>query len=268
MNDPAIITLLTDFGSLDCYTGCIKGVILSINPSARIVDVSHDIQPFNLTSASYLITTYYKLFPSGTVHVAVVDPGVGGVRDPIAVSFEGYVFILPDNGLLTMTLEGRRDDFKARRIENPSVMREKISHTFHGRDIFAPAAAHVSLGVPFENLGPETFRIETIENLHVSTTPNSITGAIVHIDRFGNYITNIKEKQLERFDPATLSVRLGRFTLLGLNRTFSDKDPGELLAYIGSGGRLEIAVSKGSAADVVKLSSGAEVTVRGKEPAA
>jgi len=267
MSDKPIITLMTDFGCRDSYVGSMKGVILSINPDIRIVDISHEISPFNIASAAYMLATYYSLFPPGTVHTAVVDPGVGGDRAPLAVSLAGYYFILPDNGLLTMVMDACKATPRARRIENELLIRDKVSATFHGRDIFAPAAARIATGFPFDEIGHQIIRPQVLEQAVASVSANTISGAVVHIDRFGNYVTNITEEHLGGFEGPPVLVRLGAFSIMGMSRTFSDKEKGELLAYVGSTGYLEIAVSGGSACDVVGLPAGAEVVVRWRDAA-
>lgn len=264
MSDPAIVTLMTDFGERDSYVGCMKGVILSTDPSIRIVDISHEVPAFNLMSASYLLSTYYSLFPRGTVHIVIVDPGVGGARDALAVEAGGWYFVLPDNGIATMTIEEFGGKHTARRIENPSLMRNGVSATFHGRDVFAPAAARLASGFPFDAVGPVAARIERLQASVPVVAERHISGAVVHIDSFGNHITNIAGRLLERYDGSTLLVQIGSFTIIGLSRTFSDRKPGELVAYVGSAGRLEIAVSRASAVGTVGLAVGAEVNVRGR----
>jgi S-adenosyl-L-methionine hydrolase (adenosine-forming) len=267
MIEPGIITLMTDFGGRDSYVGSMKGVILSINPDIRIVDISHQVSAFNLASAAYMLATYYSLYPPGTVHVAVVDPGVGGPRSPMAVALGGYYFVLPDNGLLTMVMDANKEGCRAHFIENRELMRDSVSATFHGRDIFAPAAARLATGFSFDEVGPVILRPAILQSATVAIGANAISGAVVHIDHFGNYITNITEDHLGRFDGPPLLVRIGSFTMMGLSRTFSDNEQGELLAYIGSTGHLEIAMSRGSACEAVGLPAGAEVTVRWRDAA-
>jgi len=258
---------MTDFGDRDAYAGSMKGVILSVDPDIKIVDITHQAAPFNLASAAYILSTYYALYPPGTVHVAVVDPGVGGPRAPIAVAAGGYYFALPDNGLLTMVLDACKDGCRARLIENPELIREDVSATFHGRDIFAPAAARLATGFPFDEVGPPILRPAALESAKLSVSANAIAGSAVHIDHYGSYITNITEERMSRFEGPPLLVRIGSFTIMGLSRTFTDKQQGELLAYIGSTGHLEIAVSRGSARESIGLPAGAEVTVRWRDSA-
>jgi S-adenosyl-L-methionine hydrolase (adenosine-forming) len=264
MSDPATITLMTDFGVRDSYVGCMKGVILSVDPAIRIVDVSHEVPAFNLLSAAYLLSTYYSLYPRGTVHMVVVDPEVGGPRAALAIAAGGWYFLLPDNGIATMALEEMGGSYTARRIENPSLIRSGASATFHGRDVFAPAAARLAAGFPFDAVGPAAMRICRLDAAVPAVGDRVVSGVAVHIDSFGNYISNITADHLKQFEDSALHVHIGSFTILGLSRTFSDKASGEIMAYIGSTGRIEIAVSKGSAAQTVGLAAGAEVIVRGR----
>ncbi len=262
MRDSSIITLMTDFGDRDPYVGCMKGVILSTVPDARIVDITHQVPSFSMVSASYMLSTYYGMYPPGTVHVAVVDPGVGGPRAALAVAAGGHFFVLPDNGIITMVAEEHKEGFRARLIENPLLMRDERSATFHGRDIFAPAAAKLASGFPFDEVGPAILHPALIEGIVVSVGASTLTGAAVHIDHFGNYITNITAEHLSKYEGPPTLVKIGAFAIMGMSHTYSDKKNGELLAYVGSTGRLEIAVAGGSAKDVVGLPAGAEVVVR------
>ena len=197
----SIITLLTDFGIEDGYVGTIKGVILSVNPSAMIVDITHQIDPQDLIEAAYVIKSSYRYFPKGTVHVIVVDPGVGSDRAIVALEMMGHIFLAPDNGVLTLLLdEGRLDSIT--RVNNSQYFLEPLSQTFHGRDIFAPVGAHISKGVDLKKLGSGLNRNDLV---HLSIRKPSISdegelvGTIVSVDRFGNCITNIDLSCLEKF---------------------------------------------------------------------
>ncbi len=262
-----IITLMTDFGDSDAYVGAMKGAILSIAPDAAVVDIAHNIPPFNLLSAAYLLTTYFAEFPPGTAHIAVVDPGVGGARDCLAVKAAGRYLLLPDNGIAGMALDAAGDGWEARRIANPALMAPKVSPTFHGRDVFAPAAARLVSGFPFSEVGPATFRIERLKAASVSIAPGSVSGAVVHIDRFGNFITNVMDEHIDRAGGKAFFVTIGEYTIMGLSETYESRPPGELLAYVGSSGRLEIGVSRGRASDIVGKPVGSPVTVRSRPSA-
>lgn len=260
-----IITLMTDFGDQDSYVGAMKGVILTINPDARIVDICHHAPSFRIEAASYLLWTYYALYPKGTVHCVVVDPDVGGARDALIIECDGYLFALPDNGLISMALDGRRDGYEVHKISNPALMMRTVSATFHGRDVFAPAAAHLSKGMPPAEFGPRVGSPRVSAAAPARRSGNSIAGTVVHVDKFGNYITSVPRRLIAGFMDSPLIVKIGNFTILGLSGTYSDKAAGEMVAYIGSSGLLEIGVVKGSAADIIGVKIGAEVIARGRE---
>ena len=190
-----IITLLTDFGLKDPYVGIMKGVILSINPEATIVDITHDITPQNVEEAAFLIEEYHRYFPPGTIHLAVIDPTVGSKRRPIIVSKDNNVFIGPDNGLFTLIL----NDAEVYLLENPDFMLKEVSSTFHGRDIFAPAAAHASTGFHPSAFGRMISDPLRLNNMFPTIEGNSLNGRIVRFDSFGNAITNIKIDFLKHF---------------------------------------------------------------------
>ncbi|HOO57114.1 MAG TPA: SAM-dependent chlorinase/fluorinase [bacterium] len=262
MSKKPIITMLTDFGENDSYVGCMKGVILSIDSNIKIVDISHNIPSYNMASAAYMLTTYYELFPKGTVHMVVVDPGVGGSREAIAVELNDYYFVLPDNGIATLVINRFAGRYTARRIENPEVMSSNVSSTFHGRDIFAPAAAKLATGFDFNEIGPEHAGTRVIKTVIPQARRGKVEGSVVHIDKFGNYITNINNANLSEINKGALLVSIGGYTIMGLSKTYSEKEPGELIAYVGSTGNVEIGVVKGSAVDVIGLPAGSWVTVR------
>jgi S-adenosylmethionine hydrolase len=253
-----IVTLLTDFGEAGGYAGSVKGVIMSLAPRARVVDITHCISPYDISSGAYVLSTYYKEFPGGTVHLAVVDPGVGAGRKPIAVKCAGHLFVAPDNGLLSFVLAGG-EKYKSREITPPAGAR--VSGTFHGRDIFAPAAAHLANGGKFSGLGPELKTVHFIDNITPSISGNTIVGKVIHIDRFGNLITNIREESLTGKEPSRAVVRIASLTISGLSGTYSDKKTGEPVAYIGSSGYLEIGIVESDAASATKSRGGREVTV-------
>ena len=259
-----IITLTTDFGDTDSYAGIMKGVILGIAPDTRIVDITHHISSHYIESASYLLWTYYNKFPPGTVHCVVVDPDVGSARAPLAVRFEERFFVLPDNGLLGMTLNGDGKEFEARRIENSSFMLSPVSNTFHGRDVFAPAAAALASGRPFDSIGPLMKNIVQQPLSVPRVSGNTVKGKIVHVDKFGNYITNIPGEIVSGFDGTAIFVRIGGFNIIGMSRTYSDRKAGELSVYVGSTGLIEICTVKGSALETVGLPVGSEVMVKGR----
>ena len=248
-----IITLLTDFGLEDEYVGVMKGVILSINPSAKIVDISHQVNPQNLMQAALIVQSAYPYFPSGTIHVVVVDPGVGGGRDILVVEAGKQRFVAPDNGVLSLLLE-RQDPVSVTLIQNPDYYLKPVSRTFHGRDIFAPVAAHMSNGIDLKQLGPPADP-DKIFHLHVPRSQISNTGEllgeIVAIDHFGNLMTNIDEDRLESFCPQRnqdkVLVGLEKCQITGISSSYDRAAPNMPLAIIGSRGYLEIAVNKDNA---------------------
>lgn len=262
----AIITLLSDFGTQDEYTGVLKGVILSINPSVVIVDITHHIAPQEIDQAGEVLDAAFSWFPHGTIHVAIVDPGVGSARDIIAVQQSGHTFIAPDNGLLTPVLE-RGAPNAVVRLENTAFFLQPLSSTFHGRDIFAPVAAHLSLGIPIENLGP------SLDPDHIHKRPKKrcafsvqgdIAGKVSYVDRFGNLGTNIDSDSLtqlmSRSREGVIGVEICGRNIRGLAKTYAEGEPDLLIALVNSRNRLEVAVNGGSAFNL--LSAGPGTTVR------
>ncbi|MCZ6676513.1 MAG: SAM-dependent chlorinase/fluorinase [Candidatus Poribacteria bacterium] len=257
-----IITLTTDFGTSDLYVGVMKGVILNINPRAQIVDITHAIPPQDLNAAAFLIDSAYRYFPPGTVHVVVVDPGVGSERHPIACQTETAFFVCPDNGILTRILRDASHT-SAVTIENPDYCLPRISNTFHGRDIFAPVAAHLSRGVPIEDLGTP---VATPVRLPIPTphvTEEAITGHVIWIDHFGNLITNISHELLKSIEGQNgFVIQVGGVAINRLNHSYAESAVGEVLAIIGSFGRLEISINQGNAALTLGVKRNDSITIR------
>ncbi len=249
----SIITLLTDFGIQDEYVGLMKGVILSVNPDASIIDLTHNIAPQDLVSAAYLIKSSHRYFPKSTVHVVVVDPGVGSDRAIIAVNMMGQTFIAPDNGVLSLVIEeGTVDNIV--KVDNSDYFLDSISRTFHGRDIFAPVAAHISKGVEINNLGTKTNK-DSIERIDIKkpriSDNGSLVGAVVSVDHFGNLITNIDSGFLETYCKdgvfENLEIKIGKGRIQGISESYSSAVTQTPLAIIGSKGYLEISLNMGSA---------------------
>jgi len=244
-----IITLTTDFGESDPYVAMMKGVILSINPNATIIDVTHQIPARAIKEGGMIIKEAYTYFPSGTVHVGVVDPGVGGTRRPIAVLVDNYFFVGPDNGLFSTIIETQHHT-DVIHLKEKRYWMNSISPTFHGRDIFAPVAAHLSLGVnPFrmgnkiDNPTPLAYPLP-----HENNT--DLVGEIIRVDHFGNLITNITREHLSPFLSAKgLIIKIGSLILKKISTTYNDVPEGQFLALIGSSHVLEIAVNMGRAID-------------------
>ena len=249
MENPGIITLTTDFGLTDPYVGMMKGVILSINPEARIVDISHRVNTGAIFHAAGLIKETCKFFPKDTIHVVVVDPGVGGDRRPILIKTEDYLFIGPDNGLF-WPIVNSYEHVEIIHLTEEAYFLPHVSRTFHGRDIFSPVAAHLSLGIdPFKMGSIITDPVKL--NLPVPQQNRGVlSGQVIRVDNFGNMITNIRRQEIEQIsEESGVVIRLGDFEIKGMDETYSDKNEGEMLALIGSSEYLEIAVNLGSAAE-------------------
>jgi S-adenosyl-L-methionine hydrolase (adenosine-forming) len=256
-----IITLLTDFGLQDGYVASMKGVILSICPEAILVDITHEAPRHDIRSAAFLLHTVTSSFPRGTIHVVVVDPGVGTTRRGIVIQTPDAVLVGPDNGVFSWILH-RTPGYEARTLDNAEYQRPQVSATFHGRDIFAPAAAHIAIGVVIDAFGPPCTPLMapwTAPRLEAGT----LHGEVIHIDRFGNAVTNIMRKDLERLSPRMehLKVRTAGRDTAPLSRTYGDHPPDTLTALIGSCGHLEIAVTMGNCARRLGLKVEDPVTV-------
>jgi hypothetical protein len=257
-----IVTLTTDFGLKDPYVAEMKAVILGISPDATIIDVSHKIEKFKIRMGAYVLASASPYFPKGTIHVAIVDPGVGTTRRPILIQTKHGYYVGPDNGLLTLaaTKQGIEHIY---RISNKRFMLPKISSTFHGRDIFAPAAAHLANGTLPEEFGPEISKIVTPEFAKIIRRKNTLVGEVIHIDNFGNIITNFGEKELELMNvKALVNVKLeGVRQKLKLCKSYADIKPQQPLAIIGSHNFLEISINQGDAAKHFNIKSGDKVTL-------
>lgn len=255
----SIITLLTDFGSQDYFVGAMKGVILSINSSATIVDVTHEIPPQDVRAGAFNLLAAYKDFPPGSIHLAVIDPGVGSARRGIVIDCAGQFFVGPDNGLFSWICD-REQNFRAFELSDQKFFRHPVSRTFHGRDIFAPVAAAVANGVAVEEFGPRIEELVRLESLMPGRSDGgSIEATIIHIDRFGNCITNLAA---EHFGPGVKLVVNGR-EVSGVRAFFSDSaaSDDELFCVFGSTGFLEIAVQNSSAAQILNAKQGDRVVV-------
>ncbi|PKN63866.1 MAG: hypothetical protein CVU57_16980 [Deltaproteobacteria bacterium HGW-Deltaproteobacteria-15] len=251
MKPSSIITLLTDFGLSDPYVAMMKGVILSINAGARTVDITHDISPGAIYRAATVIRETYRFFPAGTIHVGVVDPGVGSDRRMIALEANGHVFVGPDNGLFWLILQ-EATDARVVHLTEKRFFLSSVSSTFHGRDVFAPVAAHLSLGMALENAGvlitDPTPLLSPIPRLE----RNALVGQITHVDHFGNLISNVGAETLHRFlGPSRPLIQVGTLTIGRLDRIYSDVEEGMPLAFLNSSDLLEVAVNLGRASEVV-----------------
>jgi S-adenosylmethionine hydrolase len=257
-----IVTLLTDFGLEDEYVGVVKGVILGVNPSAQIVDTCHQIPLGDVTRASWLLSWSWRYFPRGTVHLTVVDPGVGSPRQILCLRLQGHLFLAPDNGVLTQVLAGVKNP-QLTAVQNRRYALPSVSHTFHGRDIFAPAAGFISKGLAPSRLGP---RVRTFVRLAlplVKANRRRLVGQVIHLDRFGNAVTNLPRDRVRRLQQkGAIQARLKGQLLHGIQRSYAAVGKGKLVAVIGSHDLLEIAVNQGSAARQLHLKIGDPIVLQ------
>jgi hypothetical protein len=258
---PAIVTLTTDFGVGSRYVAAMKGVILSINPQAQIVDISHAIAPRDIRGGALVLAETTRWFPPGTTHVAVVDPGVGSKRRIVYAQMGVHHFVAPDNGLLSRLAALDRPS-KIISVEDPTHWMPEVSRTFHGRDIMAPIAARLSLGLVPEKLGPSIEQLVELPWAEVHQVPNRIDGEVIEVDSFGNLVTNITRAMLDGV-PTNDSVIIScdDHETMGIFATFSDQPPMTLMAHVGSTGRLELAVVDENASAMLGVKVGAPVRV-------
>jgi S-adenosylmethionine hydrolase len=260
-----LITLFTDFDLGDPFVGVMKAVILGICPSARLVDLGHDAARFDPVPAGFALATAVPYFPPGTTHVAVVDPGVGGSRRPLAARIDGQLFVAPDNGLLAWLLTGARRA-EVRQITDPRLVRRPVSATFHGRDVFAPAAAHLASGHPFARVGPVVADPVCPPLPRAAREPGpAVRGQVVWVDRFGNLITNVDVGTLAVLGPAAeggLQVKVSGGPAAPVVSHYGAVAPGGLGAVLGSSGHLELFVNRGSAAVLLGAGPGTPLRVR------
>lgn len=260
---PPVIALLTDFGRRDHYVGAMKGAILSTCPEATLVDVTHEVPAHDVAAGALALDAAYRYFPPGTVFAAVVDPGVGSERRPIAVGAGRWLFVGPDNGLFTFVLEAH-PSARVHLLANPLLFREPLSPVFHGRDLFGPAAGRLARGLPLEEVGPAVADPLRLDLPPKTRTDDGWEGAVLQADRFGNLTTNLLESELAALagrNPEGIEVRLGA-EVLPLVRSYSDVEVGRPCALVGSSGRLEIAVRRGRADTLAGMAPGARVQVR------
>jgi len=257
-----VVTLTTDFGLRDGYAGVMKGVIMSRAPGTAVVDLTHDISPGDVRTAAFVLMSSFPYFPSGTVHMAVVDPGVGSSRAAVAIKARGHYFVGPDNGVLSWAV-GERPD-AAVEIRNPALRLSPVSRTFHGRDIFAPAAAALAAGMPLNRLGPRRKEIKAIPFPKVKWGRGETRGEVLATDRFGNAVTNIFERGARaRLGTRRLAARVGDRRMPVLE-AYSSARPRSPLGIFGSSGFLEISVRDASAAEELGLAPGSRVILSGK----
>lgn len=276
MKNP-VITLTTDFGTSDSYVAIVKGIILSINPKVNIVDIAHSIEPQNIAQAAFLLDTAYHYFPEQTVHMAIVDPGVGSERQGVILKTSSAFFVAPDNGILSYIVNGTRQvegsslpqypqsletvelskGLEAVVISNPRFWRQPVSHTFHGRDIFAPVSAGLSLGISLYEFG------EKINSIHAFPIPRpffdlqgNMIGHILYVDHFGNLITDIRNTDLPH---ANVTIEIAGQHIQGISHYYEQRE--KFMALWGSSGYLEISLRNGSAYDLLSVRVGDEIKV-------
>lgn len=264
MNSPMtspIVTLTTDFGLSDHFVGVMKGVILRICPRAQVVDISHGVTPFEISEGAYLVAQAYRYFPKKTVHVVVVDPGVGTSRRPILLEAAGQYFVAPDNGVLSLVYSQEKS--KVRLIASDAYFLKPVSQTFHGRDIFSPVGAHLAAGVPAAKMGKliEDYLRPTFEKPQ-RTGKRTWVGRILKVDRFGNLVTNFHVNEFEDLDRKDFSLSIGPVQIGVLAHNYAECGPGEPFLIQGSTGYLEISVSQGSAAKQIGCESGAPAELK------
>jgi S-adenosylmethionine hydrolase len=250
-----IITLLTDFGTRDYFVGAMKGAILSVNSDAQIIDVTHEIPPQDVRAGAFTLLNYYATFPPKTIHVCVVDPGVGSRRRAILAETGDYFFVAPDNGLLSFVF-AKEKDFRVFELTNENFFRHPVSQTFHGRDVFAPVAAHLSKGVSPSEFGREIkdfLRFEMPPPQRVSDTQTE--AEIIHIDRFGNLITNLKSEDL----PETFVLQVNGKRIAAHQKYYAETETGKIFSIMGSAGFLEIVAFRDSAKNLLNAKTGGKV---------
>jgi len=256
-----VVTLLTDFGLRDHFAGVLQGALLSVCPAARIVDISHEVTAFDILEGAFLLAQSWRYFPVGTIHVVVVDPGVGSNRRPIIVQAAGHIFVAPDNGVLSMVYG--EEEHAVWHASDERFFRQPVSQTFHGRDVFAPIAGHLALGVAPGEFGPaiDDYMRLPIEK-PVRTARRGWTGAVLKIDRFGNMITNFRADEFARVYEQDFEVLAGLRAIEKVQRNYAAAFPGEIFFIEGSSGYFEIAASQASAAKILGCGVGAPIELR------
>lgn len=264
MPAPRIITFTTDFGVVEHYVGAMKGVICSINPLAQIVDVTNSVQSFDILDGAVAISQAYSYFPADTIHLVVVDPGVGGSRRPIVARAGQHIFVGPDNGVFSLVYE-REEAISVRHITSEHYFHQPISNTFHGRDIFAPVAAYISKGVELDKFGEEISDfVRFVAPKPKPAGTNAWKGVVLKVDKFGNLITNITPKdvpQLFQSSTPAFKIRVGKAEVSTLRPNYAEGKQGEIFCVLGSAGFLEISSNRASAARLAGADKGAEVTL-------
>jgi len=256
-----VITLLTDFGTKDHYVASMKGVILNINPRCILIDITHQVSPHDIREGAFILANAYSYFPKGTIHLSVVDPGVGGRRKPILLVTQNYYFVGPDNGLFTKITQ-KECVKQIIALDKQKYHLSKVSTTFHGRDIFAPVAAHLSLGIKPNAFGHKIDSLGWLGFEGPFIKEGKLLGEILHVDTFGNLVSNIDEGKLFRFiQGRPFVIRAGRKTIRGLKKGYWEGKKDEAIALLGSGGFLEISIREGNAQKVLKVKRGDPIQI-------
>lgn len=256
-----IITLLTDFGFKDSYVASMKGVILNINPECRVVDITHQIHPQDITEGAFVLANAFSYFPEGTIHLAVVDPEVGGARNPILIVTDRFFFIGPDNGIFSLALHEERMK-SAYVLTERRFFRPEISSTFHGRDIFAPVAGHLTLGIPPKAFGKRIDSYKTLNLPDPMVKRRRLVGEVIHVDAFGNLITSIDQVTFSKFHQGRpFRIKVKNRIIPRISMGYWEGKKGELIALFGSGGFLEIAVREGNAQKRFQMKRGDKVFI-------
>lgn len=257
----SIITLTTDFGLQDYYVSAMKAVMLGISPSSRFIDISHDIPPHDVMAAAWILNNSAFLYPENTVHLTVVDPGVGTSRRPVALKVNNQFFVGPDNGLFTLVIQDY--DYEAVELNNSDFWAiDTPSSTFHGRDIFAPVAAHLAEDHNLSKFGDTVDELYKYKWAIPVADRDGVQGWIIHIDRYGNLITNIGEQLIrEHIGEGSYNIYVGNTKIREIVDTFASVSEGEPAAYIGSSGMLEIAINKGDAKQMLDIEKGSQISI-------
>ena len=265
MARPQIVTLTTDFGLVDHFAGAMKGVMLDVFPEVRIVDITHAVQAYDVLDGALAISESYKYFPGGSVHMVVVDPGVGSTRRPILATVGEHYFVAPDNGVLSLVYQGA-ESVLVREITSSHYFRQPVSSTFHGRDVFAPVAANLAKGVDPAKFGDEITDYVRFAAPSPKAAPDgSLRGIVLKIDRYGNLITNLRAAdapQMFGADPPPFRITIGKHEITEIYGHYAQGAPGEIFAILGSMGFLEFSTNRGNAAKLLEIGKGAEVSVR------
>ena len=263
MSQSPLITLTTDFGLNDHFVGTIKGILLGIAPDARIVDISHAVQAFDVLDGALTVSQAYSYFPSGTVHMVIVDPGVGTARRPILATTERHHFVAPDNGVLSMMYD-REERLSVRHVTAEHYFLQPVSNTFHARDVFSPIAAYLAKGVDPDRFGNEITDFVRFAAPRAKVIDGTLRGVILKVDRFGNLITNITAQDaptLFQAEPSAFTIQVGKREITQIRTAYGEGNPGEVFGILNSMGYLEIAANRAAAAQVLGVGKGGEVSV-------